>query len=249
MIAEISNSLRQIEKRYDVRVLYAVESGSRAWGFASQDSDYDVRFIYVHTRDWYLTIHEGRDVIEEMLPNDLDVSGWDLKKALKLLQKSNPPLLEWLYSPIIYQENGEFMVKLRNIASTGYSAKHCAHHYLSMAQSNFRTYLQTERVRAKKYLYVLRPLLAARWVREGKGIPPVLFSSLLEEPLDAEVRSAIDDLVAQKMAGNELDDLPRNEVLHQFIVAELSNLADLSGVPHRKIETSDLDALFREFAI
>lgn len=172
MNAEINLALTQIESQYEVRVLYAVESGSRAWGFASVDSDYDVRFIYVHRRDWYLTIFEGRDVIEEMLPLDLDVSGWDLRKALKLLQKSNPPLIEWLGSPILYRESPEFMTKLRKIAGEGYSAKHCAHHYLSMAHSNFRTYLQSDRVRAKKYLYVLRPLMAARWVVEGKGIPP-----------------------------------------------------------------------------
>jgi uncharacterized protein len=246
MTAEIEQALRMIEHKYAVRVLYAVESGSRAWGFASVDSDYDVRFIYAHPRDWYLTIHEGRDVIEEMLPLELDVSGWDLRKALKLLQKSNPPLIEWLGSPIVYREDPEFMPKLRKIASEGFSAKHCAHHYLSMAQSNFRTYLQGERVRAKKYLYVLRPLLAAQWLIAGRGAPPVLFASLLELADCSDVQLQIRELLALKASGNELDDLPRNEVLHEFIQHELAVLQDLSSVPHRKIESESLDRLFRE---
>ncbi len=98
----IGEALAQAEQRYDVKVLLAVESGSRAWGFASPDSDWDVRFIYVHRPEWYLGIDEKRDVIEEMLPLDIDLAGWDLRKALRLFRKSNPPLLEWLRSPLNY---------------------------------------------------------------------------------------------------------------------------------------------------
>lgn len=158
---QISAAISDIERVHQVHVLYAVESGSRGWGFASADSDWDVRFVYVHPRDWYLSIHEGRDVIEEMRPGDLDLAGWDLRKTLKLLQKSNPPLLEWLYSPIVYREDTEFATSVRALVSLGFSHKHCFHHYLSMAHANNRASLQGERVRAKKYLYVLRPLMAA----------------------------------------------------------------------------------------
>ena len=105
----VGEELRRIEQAYDVRVLYACESGSRAWGFASQDSDYDVRFIYVHSRDWYLSIEDRRDVIEEPISDSLDISGWELRKTLRLLRKSNPPLLEWLKSPVVYAWDEEFV--------------------------------------------------------------------------------------------------------------------------------------------
>lgn len=84
MKQQVQTELTRIERESGVRVLLAVESGSRAWGFASPDSDYDVRFLYAHPRDWYVSVFEGRDVIEQMLPGDLDVSGWDLRKALRL---------------------------------------------------------------------------------------------------------------------------------------------------------------------
>jgi predicted nucleotidyltransferase len=86
----------------DVVVLLAVESGSRAWGFSSKDSDYDARFIYLRRPEAYLSIRAPRDVIERRIVDEVDVNGWDLRKALGLLMKSNPPLLEWLQCPIIY---------------------------------------------------------------------------------------------------------------------------------------------------
>lgn len=245
MTDRILDALRHIESSQSVRVLYAVESGSRAWGFASTDSDFDVRFIYSHSPDWYLSIQEKRDVIEEMLPGDLDVSGWELRKALRLLQKSNPPLLEWLESPIVYFEDSEFMAQMREAARTGWSPKHCMHHYLSMARGNFRTYLQGERVRAKKYLYVLRPLLACRWIERGGGLPPVLFDEMVAAESDLSLTTAIRDLVRRKAEGQELDDLPREPVLHEFIETELARLEQGIEAPHRKADMNELDRLFR----
>src|SRR4051794_14574214 len=101
----VSAALLAVEHEKDVRVLYACESGSRAWGFASRDSDYDVPFLYVHERDWYLSVDDRRDVLEYPLRDELDVSGWELRKALRLLRKSNPPLLEWLNSPMVYRDD------------------------------------------------------------------------------------------------------------------------------------------------
>ena len=104
MKSRILSHLREIETTENVRIVYACESGSRAWGFPSADSDYDVRFLYVHPLEWYLSVDVKRDVIERPLQGGLDISGWDLKKALQLFRKSNPPLLEWLGSPIVYLE-------------------------------------------------------------------------------------------------------------------------------------------------
>jgi uncharacterized protein len=104
ILDEIQACLSDIEKTHQVKIIYSCESGSRAWGFPSADSDYDVRFLYLHPVDWYLSIEDKRDVIEVPIKNKLDITGWDLRKALQLFRKSNPPLLEWLGSPIVYWE-------------------------------------------------------------------------------------------------------------------------------------------------
>ncbi len=111
---KIKIQLKKIEREHKVKILYAIESGSRVWGFASQDSDFDVRFIYVHHKDWYLSIESKRDVIEMPLEGDLDINGWDLTKALGLFRKSNPPLYEWLQSPIVYLKPHTSILNLSN---------------------------------------------------------------------------------------------------------------------------------------
>ncbi len=165
---EILARLGDIEKEENVTIFYACESGSRAWGFPSEDSDYDVRFLYLRPRDWYLSIdvEEKRDVIERPISEMLDISGWDLRKALKLLRKSNPPLLEWLNSPTVYQQDFTITDKIKELVPEYYSPIACLHHYLHMAQGNYREYLKGEIVWVKKYFYVLRPLLAINWIEK-----------------------------------------------------------------------------------
>lgn len=156
--------LREIEEKEQVRILYAVESGSRGWGFESKDSDYDVRFIYAHPLDWYLSIEEKSDVIDYSISDSLDISGWDIKKALKLFKNSNPPLYEWLVSPIIYMEEGDFVQRLRDLMSRFYSPMAALNHYLHMAQRNYKSYFSGLKVKVKKYFYVLRPIFACMWI-------------------------------------------------------------------------------------
>src|SRR5689334_14501823 len=136
---EIKNRLFEIEHQEKIQIFYACESGSRAWGFPSEDSDYDVRFLYVRPSEWYLSIdvEEKPDVIERPITDELDISGWDLRKALKLLRKSNPPLLEWLSSPIVYLEKLSIADRMRKLVPEYYSPKACLYHYLHMAQGNF----------------------------------------------------------------------------------------------------------------
>ena len=105
IVAQIKNKLDLIEYEEKTRIILAVESGSRAWGFASPDSDYDARFIYVRRPEDYIKLQPVRDVIEWQLDDVFDVSGWDLQKALRLLHESNPTLHEWCASPIVYKEN------------------------------------------------------------------------------------------------------------------------------------------------
>lgn len=224
MRATVLQHLSAQERAHEVRVLFACESGSRGWGFASPDSDYDVRFIYVHRLPWYLSVAPGRDVIEQPISGELDINGWDLRKTLQLLRDSNPTLLEWLRSPVVYRQESGWVGRLRRLAEEGFSPVRGYHHYVSMARKNLREHLYGEQVRYKKYLYVIRPLLAARWIREGRGVPPMRFAELASQTLtDSRVLDALNALLAIKMRAGESATSPRWMVLHDFIEAELAH--------------------------
>ncbi|MFD2671464.1 nucleotidyltransferase domain-containing protein [Marinicrinis sediminis] len=247
--AEINQQLRQIEQEEQIRILYACESGSRAWGFPSQDSDYDVRFLYIRPEDWYLSIFEKRDVIERPISSQLDISGWDLKKALYLFHKSNPPLMEWLMSPICYIETTSAAERIRELSPFTFSPKACLYHYLNMAKGNFRTYLQGEQVKIKKYFYVLRPMLACAWIQRYDTMPPMAFRTLVDTlvPADSALYEAIQALLGRKMAGEELDLEPRIEPIHQYLTQafetiqqEAANIRTSEGASRE-----ELDDLFR----
>jgi predicted nucleotidyltransferase len=228
---EILENLKSLEKEEQIRILYACESGSRAWGFPSADSDYDVRFVYVREKEWYLRVdHEFcRDVVEQPINDLLDINGWDLKKAIKLLNKSNPPLIEWFNSPIVYLKNDEFTKQFKELISSHYSPRSCFYHYSHMAHGNFREYLQGETVRIKKYFYVLRPILAMLWIEQGKGVVPMGFEILVNELVtSAELKEAIHKLLQGKRAGFESDYLPRIEVISSFIESELSRFQNMA---------------------
>jgi uncharacterized protein len=247
----VRSVLSQVEAERKVRVLFACESGSRAWGFASRDSDYDVRFLYVHERDWYLSVESRRDVIELPIADDLDVSGWELRKALRLLRKSNPPLLEWMKSPIVYRHDPAFVAEFGAVAAEFYSPRRCFEHYRRMAYGNWRDYLRgREKVSLKKYLYVFRPLLACRWIERQLGQVPMLFAQLVESVLDeADVRAALDKLVSRKQAGDELAMAPPDEVLSRFIEAELPRLDALNEPEEALGDVDELNRLFRRYAL
>ncbi len=179
---KIQEKLTTIEKKEKVRILLAVESGSRAWGFASPDSDYDVRFIYARTLEDYLRLDEKKDVIEWQLDEILDINGWDLKKALLQFRRGNATLFEWSNSPIIYKKTPEWD-RIYQTAKSYFSVKSSLYHYYATAQNTFSNYLTGEKVKYKKYFYALRPLLACRYIEEYHSIPPVLFDELLSLPL------------------------------------------------------------------
>lgn len=197
--------LLEIEQAHSVRILFAVESGSRAWGFASPDSDYDVRFVYCHSRDWYLSVQERNDVIELPIIDELDIGGWDIRKALSLFAKSNPALLEWIKSPVTYLEQGEFRTILRRLEAEYFSPKRCLFHYLNQAGHLYREYLGKDAVSLKKYCYVLRSLLAGRYVERNAAPPPLEFEELLQSewPDAADLRNSIAALIGQKKHGVE----------------------------------------------
>ncbi|MBE1555565.1 putative nucleotidyltransferase [Filibacter limicola] len=245
----ISNELKEIEQLETVKILYACESGSRAWGFPSADSDYDVRFLYIHPTDWYISIFDRPDVIERPINDLLDVSGWDLRKALQLLRKSNPSLLEWLQSPIIYDERYPIAQRLRDLAHDSFSPKACMYHYLSMAKSTERLYLKGEQVKIKKYFYVLRPILAAQWIDRYLTMPPMSFDQLVQELVPkGEMFGEIEMLVARKKAGEELDLESKIDCVHNFIGVQFEQLEKRAKEIKPTVINIDgeLDDLFRE---
>ena len=232
MEGRIQSELSALEQAKDVMILLAVESGSRACDFPSADSDYDVRFIYLHRPDWYLSVdlEDRRDVIEQPIQELLDISGWDIRKALRLFHKSNPPLLEWLQCSIVYREKFSFAKKLRALLPDFYSPKASYFHYLHMARGNIREYLHGDTVWQKKYFYVLRPLLAMLWIERGLGPVPIEFNRLLGAVVaDSGLRSAIDMLVEAKKNGAELDRGPKIPVISRFIETEMDRLQSKSA--------------------
>lgn len=241
---EIQARLAGIEIEYGVRVLYACESGSRGWGFASPDSDYDVRFIYVHPLSWYLQVSQQRDVIELPISNDLDINGWELCKALGLLKKGNATLIEWLDSPVVYRAESDFLQEMRSAARQVHQVERSFHHYVHMARKNYREYLRGETVRLKKYLYVLRPLLATLWVEQGRGVAPMRFQALVDALItDAGLRAAIDQLLALKRAAGEAEHGQALPIINAFIDAELTRLESVVPQQERDQDFSALDRL------
>lgn len=233
-----------------VRVLYAAESGSRAWGFGSPDSDWDVRFLYVHPRNWYVRLSEGRDVIERPLDRRLvDLAGWDIRKALRLLLKSNPALYEWLVSPIVYVDS-PLRAPLESMFERHASPKALAHHYWSIARGQWKREIEDrDEVRLKKYFYVVRPLLSLAWIVEHTGAPPMSIDALLSAVAVPDApRAEIGGLLAQKRDTPELGLRPRLAAIDAWALAELERLHPdrlaLSDAPRQDMR-EEADRLFR----
>ena len=228
----IQARLTEIEESHCVRILYACEAGSRAWGFPSADSDYDVRFIFVRPTDRLLVQglpwaerHNGlKDQIDDRTVKELDIVGWSLAKTLGLLVASNPPLYEWLGSPIVYRASHE-IERLSALAVGFYTPRKASYHYAHMAENNWKQYLHGETVWTKKYFYVLRPLLAALWLAEGRGEVPTAFDALVTTLIvDMGTKRAIADLLARKLTGDELADGPHITVLDAYIENNLARI-------------------------
>jgi hypothetical protein len=223
VVEQIFERLSAAEAEHGVRVLYACESGSRAWNFASPDSDYDVRFLYVRQAEWYLSfdVERCRDVIEFPIIDEIDCNGWDVRKAIYLFGRTNGALLEWLHSPIRYLERGSLAQDLRDLAPGAFNATALCYHYSHMARGNAREYLFQDQVRLKKYFYVLRPLLAIRFVESGRGVPPVRFEDLVDAVAPNEIRPSIASLLSLKRSTPELGLGKPVPEINAFIETEL----------------------------
>ena len=243
----IIEKLAQIEREEDVKILHAVESGSRAWGFPSPDSDYDVRFIYVRKPEYYLKLEKTRDVIELPINDMLDINGWDLNKTLRLLHSSNPTLFEWMSSPIVYRQT-DFIDRLSPILDSYFSCKSGLHHYLSMAEGNYRDYLKSDMVKIKKYFYVLRPVLACKWILHKQTKPPMLFSALMESELEPSLKPVINHLLDIKMNAPEIKEIPKIEEINKYLDEVMASVhEEIFAYPgEHRADWAPLNELFLE---
>lgn len=245
----IIKTLKQVEKTNNVKILFAIESGSRGWGFASDDSDYDCRFIYVNKYEHYLSIHDKKDVIEIPVDEVYDVSGWDLKKSLLLLKKSNGPLLEWISSPIVYMENTEFINEFRDLAKKFFKVKPSMYHYLNLANRFYEDVLEKEKTKIKSYFYIIRPLFACKYIMENGNIPPMEFEKIrnnIEVP--EKINNIIDRLLEQKKKVNEKEMIDKEVVILDYIGEELKILTKYADEYKeiKKTNTEELDMFFRK---
>lgn len=219
MQTRIATALGALEAEHGIRILYACESGSRAWGFPSPDSDYDVRFIYTQPLHWYLGLDEGPDTLNFPVDDELDLAGWELRKTLRLLRGSNAALFEWLQSPIVYHEAPGFRAQLGPLLSHAFNLKAGLHHYLGQLRRGVEEDLTGEEVRLKRLFYALRSALAARWIREKHTLPPMEFAPL-RALLPADLQDVVEELLAQKAHSNEKTTVALPGVLVDFLGQE-----------------------------
>ncbi|SFP95482.1 nucleotidyltransferase domain-containing protein [Hymenobacter arizonensis] len=248
MLTRIQTALAELETAHGIRILYACESGSRAWGFPSPDSDYDVRFIYCHPADWYLTLDEGPDTLNFPVDDELDLAGWELRKTLRLLRASNASVFEWLQSPVVYHEALDFRRRLAPLLPNAFNLKAGLHHYLGQLRRGVEEDVAGEQVRLKRLFYALRSALAARWIRERHALPPMEFEplrALLPQALTGEV----DGLLLRKATADEKTVVAKPAALAAFLQEEFAaGQAARESVPVARGAAigEELNELFRE---
>lgn len=242
----IKEKLLQIEERENIRILYACESGSRAWGFASPDSDYDVRFIYVRPKEFYLKLENTRDTLECELNEIYDISGWDLKKMLRLLNRSNPSIFEWAASPLVYKTTKEWDY-IKQFLKNHFSETKALYHYNSITKNNIRRYFNdTIDVRYKPYLYNLRQCLSCEWILDRKSPPPIVFDILKEKYLPEEIQNSVNNLLELKKSMKEKETGPRITEIDLYIDSVVSKVEKYLEKPAEK-RVSEWDELNRMF--
>ena len=244
--SRIDRELDAIAGSHGVRILLAVESGSRAWRFPSSDSDYDVRFIYQHPADSYLSIEPPPDTIDAADAGLLDINGWDIRKALRMAVRSNAVLLEWLASPVRYRDAGTTPTRLLALARESCHLPAIEYHYDRLARHSFAAIASSEEpVRLKAYCYALRAALALQWLRRHGAPPPMDVPSLLDGLVVADGRrQAIASLIARKASATERDVAARLPLLDSLIEETLAQLVDRAALPDRAPVLAKADAFF-----
>ena len=233
---KVKAHLNEIEQQHEVTIIHAIESGSRSWGFSSPDSDYDVRFIYVHKKDWYLQVFPERDVIEVPISDELDIAGWDLKKAMYLAAKGNVVVHEWLNTPIVYQSHPLLYPELKSIIDQSFNPQSAYHHYRSMAKRAWLDIQEQKEVKLKRFFYFMRALLSAQWIIQNNSMPSVEFEYLLANTgFNNDYVGNIYELIKLKSTMMESERMVIDEGLMAYVgnlFEELSNeFPDTSDLP------------------
>jgi uncharacterized protein len=244
----IQTKIRELENKYCINILFACESGSRAWGFPSPDSDYDVRFIYAHPPDWYLSIHEKTDVIDLPINKELDINGWELRKSLRLLSKHNAVLFEWMQSPVIYSANEAFLSGFNQVAANCFSPIASMYHYLNMSKKYYDEYTGADQVKLKKYLYCLRTTLAGEWIGCYKTVPPMEIGKLLSLLKDKkELLTGIEKLIQLKATKDESYLHPHELDLEAYLEQSIKRCENIAqSLPAVKLDYEILDDFFKK---
>ena len=246
MVESIREQLALLEKERQIQILLAVESGSRAWGFPSPDSDYDVRIIYRHDQDWYLGIGAHKDTIDYFHGELLDISGWELRKTLGLLSKSNATPAEWCQSPIIYQEQPRFREQLFSFVEHYFRPVHTINHYRGIAQNSFKAMADEGLMKLKKLFYVLRPILAAKWILQHQSVPPMEIHPLLEMISDDSLKTHVVNLIKLKATVGEDYQHQVEPKVKIFVEQALERLKN-ADLPKRSTpEVEPLNRFFRQ---
>lgn len=244
IISQVKEHLLEIERKHDVVILHAIESGSRAWGFPSPDSDYDVRFIYRHHRDWYLRLNEARDVIELPINDELDIGGWDVRKAFQLANRGNAVIQEWLNSPIVYQQSSAYN-ELAQMINGAFNPAAAYHHYRAMAKKAHFDIEHSEQKKLKRFFYFARATLSAKWVLDKATMPSIVFSDLINSlMLEADMVLTMTNLVEQKSEESEQSLLAVPSSLYQWFVDTFESLDETAsfGKPMNIISNDDFRA-------
>ena len=252
MKEKINHLLSQLATEQQFTILLAVESGSRAWGFASPDSDFDVRFIYLRPLEYYLSVYPGEDNIDLPIKEDLDLVGWDMKKALFLLGKSNCTLLDWIGSPIVYHSESGFQSDIKELALSTFQPKPGIYHYLNLAEKTGNISNPGSEISLKSLIYCLRSLMACHWIYQEKTPPPVPFDQLLDFcPYSNAEKQAIADLVQKKKQAAESENAPLHPVLAELVKRELDlHRSRVKSLPSKPgLNTADIDAFFQKWVL
>lgn len=223
----IEEKLHQLELEKKIRVLFSCESGSRAWGFPSPDSDYDVRLVYTHDIAWHLQIGKTRDTIEQLQPGDIDLGGWELKKALTLFASCNLPLNEWLGSPTAYRETGSFRTDVMNLIPEYFNGRKALHHYFSLAANTSKKELFGSEIRIKKLFYILRPVYACLWILRSHTMPPTTFPAMLQQGLAIRnIEAEIQEMMRAKETAIECDKVTLSPSFENWIQTSLTEIEE-----------------------
>ncbi len=247
MKEQIKKQLQHLKEKEDIKILLAVESGSRAWGFPSPDSDYDVRIIYLRKPEWYLSIDDKKDTIEYFHGKLLDIGGWDIRKTLRLLRKSNATPFEWAQSPIIYEEKRGFREQLMHLAREFFQPIHSLNHYRGIAKNSYNKLSAAGEIKLKTLFYIIRPILAGVWIIKNGTTPPMDIENLMKSIEDKSIINKIRALIKTKESVNEDYTYSLEPDIQKFIDNHFQELELIDSLEKKMIpETQILDSFYRE---